>query len=282
MDLAANRCSFPLQTAANAFITMMTPRVTNNDIILHDEEFNGQEVEAAALPPPTEMAANRREEADEPDDDETEEPSGRTNRRYRFRFSRNQALAALAALAFVVGTATVVSRAASGKTSSITINSSMQQAAVVPVDVPGYTFIGPGMCRDEDDKAFPFFTYRGPSGHAVATADACAKQCEGCVEDDVAFTFKGFYHSPTYVQGGNCLCLYNDDYPAGTGDVAFDKFKNTGPCKAFSIVDNGGFSSTGEITSFKPTADSYSCYKFVGGGSGKSKASKTPKAAKRG
>ena len=256
---------------------MMTP-VTNNKPTIHDEEHQGgQEVEAAALPPPTEiveMAANH------PEEEEPDEPEPTSRRTNRYRFSRNQALAALAALAFVVGTATVVSRAASGKTSSI--NSSMQQAAVVPVDVPGYTFIGPGMCRDEDDKAFPFFTYRGPSGHAVATADACAKQCEGCVEDDVAFTFKGFYHSPIYVQGGNCLCLYNDDYPAGTGDVAFDKFKNTGPCKAFSIVDNGGFSSTGEITSFKPTADSYSCYKFVGGGSGKSKASKTPKAAKRG
>ncbi len=253
---------------------MMTPRVTNNDIILHDEEFNGQEVEAAALPPPTEIEMADHPEAEE-EPDEPEPTSRRTSNRYCF--SRNQALAALAALAVVVGTATVVSRAASGKTS---ISSNMQQAAVVPVDVPGYKFIGPGYCRDEDDKAFPFFSYRGTSGHAVATAGACAKQCEDCVEDDVAFTFKGFHHSPTYVEGGNCLCLYNDDYPAGKDDVAFDKFKNTGPCKAYSIADDGRFSSTGEITSFK-LADDYGCYK-VGGGNSKSKASKTPKAAKRG
>ena len=242
---------------------MMTPRVTNNDINLHDEEFNGQEVEAAALPPPTEMAANRREEADEPDDDETEEPSGRTNRRYRFRFSRNQALAALAALA-VVGTATVISRAASGKTSSI--SSSMQQAAVVQQEVPGYTNFGVGYCQDASNAYYTRIRHFLSVG--ANTAQDCADKCE-CVKNDVTVSYRGFAHQPT--NSRECDCFVDNtskDVLSAVSDQCEPDELSGGP-------------GTGEIKGIDTgiNFNDYSCYKVGGGGS---KAGKAPKAPKRG
>ena len=238
---------------------MMTPRVTTNNDILHDEEFNGQEVEAAALPPPTEMAVNRREEADEPDDDETEPTSGRTN---RFRFSRNQALTALAATAALVGTATVISRAASGS-GKTSISSSMQAAAVAD-EVPGYELLGPGQCRDVNNDNFPNVRYLGPSDF-----NECGAKCLKCVGTAFPSQFVGFDHNP---KDENCFCLVSQ--PVTLAD--FGQFDSDGECKASSTraIKKPG---TGPIAQ-TVSVPGYTCYK-VGGGS---KAGKTPKTTKRG
>jgi hypothetical protein len=243
---------------------MMTP-VNNNNKPIHDEEHQGgQEVEAA-LPPPTEMAVSHPPE-------ETDEPSGRTNRRYRRRFSRNQALAALAALAFVVGTATVISRAASGKTSSI--NSSMQQAAVTgtattvfptttvppPPKIDGYTYVGPAFCRDENDLNYNYLQYNGD----CTTDDlACANKCDlQCIKDVPTVTLRGFTR-----QGSTCYCwidgpLY-DLGPLSKSCPNPDGFASS-RSGAGPIEGVGGSTAT--------------CYKVKNN----SKASKAPKAAKRG
>ena len=242
----------------------MTPRVTNNDINLHDEEFNGQEVEAAALPPPTEMAVNHNHPEEEEPEDEPEPTSGRSN---RYRFSRNQALAALVAVA-LVGTVAVISRArarASGKTS---ISSSMQQAANVPQDL-GYELVEEGTCVDASNNNYPVIVYAGP--YAV---DACANKCKDCVEGAVPYTFVGMHHEPTSA----CICLVSA--PVNSAD--FDQFNSDGPCKATATVTT--YIGTGPIMGTDTQAKGFTCYKYVGGGGGggDSKASKTPKAAKRG
>jgi hypothetical protein len=126
----------------------MTP-VTNNHDIPHDEVFNGQEVEAAALPPPTEMAVNHPEDKEE----ELEHDVHSTNtNRWRPGWSRSRALTAFLATAgvgAVVGTGSVVFRAASGKTSI-----SSKQAAAVATDllIDDYIEFGDGFCLDGADK----------------------------------------------------------------------------------------------------------------------------------
>ena len=234
---------------------MMTPRVTNNDINLHDEENNGQEVEAA-LPPPTEMAVNYPEEPEEP-----EPTSRRTN---RYRFSRSQALAALAAAALVVGTATIISRVASGS-GKTSISSSMQmQAAVQPVDVPGYTYLGLGYCVDGVGNEYPVVRWDG-----VATAADCATNC-GCVKDQSLLNpFRGMmYSQPTQ----SCYCNVDGPMDSAIAGVL------TSACNAVSVLDQN-YIGAGTMSDTPMSGGFYTCYRFVGGGS---KASKTPKAAKRG
>ena len=230
----------------------MTPVSKNEDLRLRDEESHGQEVEAAALPPPTEMAVNHPEEAEEPD-----KPSGRTN---RYRFSRNQALAALAALAVVVGTATVISRAASGKTS---ISSSMQAANVVAVEDLGYEVVGSGACRDGSNKYFPYVQYAG------LTINECGAKCLKCVGTAFPSQFVGFHYISKAIQG-NCVCAVSQ--PITSTD--FNPYNADGECKAFyTLTTNPG---TGHIAQTYPLAG-FTCYK-VGGGSSKAGKTKAGKA----
>lgn len=253
---------------------MMTPRVTNNDIILHDEEFNGQEVEAAALPPPTEMAANH------PEEEEPDEPEPTSRRTNRYRFSRNQALAALAATVALVGTGTVVSRAASGKTTTsidssmqaanvpqpqdlgyesgvtgtVGSNMQMQAANVVPVDVRGYEVVGSGGCLDGSDNYFPWVRYYSANG--IPNVKKCGAKCLKCVRTAFPSQFVGFYHNP---QDENCICAVSQ--PIGGGD--FDQF-DSGKCNTPASNTWPTNPGTGPIAKTF-TAAGYTCYRFVGG-----------------
>ena len=254
----------------------MTPvTVTNtntNKDILHDEENKGQEAALSSSPMPmeNEMAANHPEEAEEPDADETtERPSHRTNR-YRFSFSRSQALAALVAGLALVGTVSVVSRAARASSKSKTSISSNLQASVVLDEVSGYEVL-PGYCLDEDNYDYPYVAFFRIAP-TPATAQACADKCD-CVKNNLpttlpTTTFRGFSF---YATNNDCYCWVDSPVQSSVLNPFF-----TAPCFASDASRFGD--GAGPIMTSDGDPD-WSCYK-VGGGN--SKASKTPKAAKRG
>lgn len=255
----------------------MTPVTNNKD--LRDEENNhhhGHEIILHLMPNENEMATNHpepeEEELDEEDEMEMHPDAGNTNR-WRPGWSRSRALTAFLATAgvgAVVGGGSVVFRAARGKPS---ISSNMQAAnANVPVDLPGYTFVGIGNCQDAAQKPYPQVIFKGGS---VETAQLCATKCEECVVGPGGFTFVGFYY---YTFGGEagCSCLVSQTDPR----VDFSQFRDDGICKADDTDNNSSvFSGTGPISSARPGTSS-TCYKVGGGGgskSGKTKRSKAPK-----
>ena len=251
----------------------MTPVTNNKDF--HDEENNhghiGHEIILHSMPNENEMATNHLEDDEEQElDKEDEMHSSNTNR--GCRFSRSRALTALLATAgvgAVVGGRSVVFRAARGKPS---ISSSMQAAnANVPVDLPGFTFVGIGNCQDAAQKPYPQVIFKGGSGE---TAQLCATKCEECVVGPGGFTFVGFYYY-TFMGEASCSCLVSQTDPR----VDFSQFRDDGICKADDTDNSSVFSGTGPISSARPGISS-TCYKVVGGGgskSGKTKRSKAPK-----
>ena len=253
----------------------MTPVTNNKHKDLHDEESKGQEAVLFSFSSPTEdeMAANHPEEAEEPDADETtERPSHRTNRyrfSFSFSFSRSQALAALVAGLALVGTVSVVSRAARASSKSKTSISSNLQASVVLDEVSGYEVL-PGYCLDEDNNdSYPYVAF---SRITPATAQACADKCD-CVKNNLpttlpTTTFRGFSF---YATNNDCYCWVDSPVQSSVLNPFF-----TAPCFASDASRFGD--GAGPIMTSDGDPD-WSCYK-VGGGN--SKASKTPKAAKRG
>ena len=129
----------------------------------------------------------------------------------------------------------------------------------------GYTFVGNGVCKSANNRFYPWVQYYG-----VYTAKECADKCK-CI-DNGSVTFRGFGLSGYY---GSCDCFV--DSPAS---AELPPFLNP-PCNANEYLPFPANTGSGPImTSSSDTCDeSYNCYK-VGGGD--SKASKSPKAPKRG
>ena len=248
----------------------------NNKVILRlrdaDEENNpGHEIILRSLPNENEVpsAASNRHPEEEPDADEDEQPF--SYGRWRPAWSRSRALTAFLAAAgvgVVVGTASVVFRAAGGKPST-TITSNKQVANVVSAPT-GYEQVGnvnDGFCADGSSQFYPNVQYYGP---ATASVSDCATKCNAnaCVAGD--FPFVGLAHS-TDSQG--CVCFVSQTVP----NVDLSQINNIGGCRYSrqSSSDSG----TGTIAGTKSMGGGWTCYRYVGGGS---KAGKTPKAPKRG
>ena len=246
-----------MQTIPTLVLSKMVPVSNNNDI----EESRGRDqgVEAA-LPPPTEieMATNH------PEEPEAEEPFRRTN---RYLFSRSRALTALLAAAGVgaaVGTASVVFRAASGNPSTITSNKQVANVLLAPDGYEQVGNLGDGLCADANSNSHPYATF-----FSLFAVGDCADKCNECVATAFTTSFVGMAYNPTTQ---TCTCMVSQ-----TGTIVdFSQINCIGGCKYNAAAPSN--TGTGPIAGTVPFSG-WTCYRFVGGGS---KASKTPKAPKRG